>query len=90
MLITHHNMVEMLFWCAATTSTVFSLMTGLIPVHMLTNISTSKNNQTMKLGQLIEYNIRNIFLNKSCTKWLGETIPKLFSKKSKLSISLDQ
>ena len=90
MLITHHNMVGMLFWCAATTSTVFSLMTGLIPVHMLTNISTSKNNQTMKLGQLIEYNIRNIFLNKSCTKWLGETIPRLFSKKSKLSISLDQ
>ena len=69
---------------------VFSLMTGLIPVHMLTNISTSKNNQAMKLGQLIKYNMRNIFLNKSCTKWSGETIPRLFSKKSKLSISLDQ
>ena len=44
----------------------------------------------MKLGQLIEYNIRNIFLEKSYTKCGGETIPRSFSKKSRLSISLDQ
>ena len=44
----------------------------------------------MKFGQLIEYNMRNIFLEKSYTKCGGETSPRLFSKKSKLSISLDQ
>ena len=43
--------------------------------------------QTIKFGQLIEYNMRNIFLEKSYTKCGGETIPKPFSKKSKLSIS---
>ena len=57
---------------------------------MLTNISRSKNNQALTFGQLIKYNMRNIFLNKSCTKYAGETIPSPFSKKSKLSISLDQ
>ena len=44
----------------------------------------------MKFGQLIEYNMRNIFLEKSYTKYGGETIPRSFSKKLKLSISLDQ
>ena len=43
----------------------------------------------MKFGQLIEYNMRNIFVEKSYSKCAGETIPTL-SKKSKLSISLDQ
>ena len=44
----------------------------------------------MKLGQLIEYKMRNIFVEKSYTKCAGETIPRALSKKSKLSISLDQ
>ena len=44
----------------------------------------------MKTGELLEYNLRNIFLEKSHTKCGGETIPRLFSKKSKLSISLDR
>ena len=44
----------------------------------------------MKPGQLVEYNSRNIFLEKSYTKCDGETIPRPFSKKSKFSISLDQ
>ena len=44
----------------------------------------------MKLNQLIKYNMRNIFLEKSFTKCGGETIPGPFSKKSKLSVSLDQ
>ena len=43
----------------------------------------------MIFGQLIEYNIRNIFLEKSYTKCGGETIAKPFSKKSKLNVSLD-
>ena len=61
-----------------------------IAIHILPNISPSKGNKTMKFGQLIEYNITNIFLEKSCTKCGGETIPLPFSEKSKLRISLDQ
>ena len=57
---------------------------------MLRNMSRSKGNQTMKFGQLIEYNIRNIFLEKSYTKCGGETSPRPFSEKLKLNISLDQ
>ena len=34
----------------------------------------------MKLGQLIKYNMRNIFLKKSYTKCGGETVPKPISK----------
>ena len=44
----------------------------------------------MKFGQFVEYNLRNIFLEKSYTDCGGETIPRSFFKKSKLSISLDQ
>ena len=47
-----------------------------IAIHILPNISRREGNQTIKFGQLIEYN-RNIFLEKSYTK-------------SKLSISMDQ
>ena len=36
-----------------------------IAIHMLSNISKSKRNQTMKFGQLIECNMRNIFVEKS-------------------------
>ena len=61
-----------------------------IAINILTNISRSKGNQAMKLGQLIDYNMGNIFLEKSCTKCHGETILRPFSKKSKLSISMDQ
>ena len=61
-----------------------------IAMHLLPNISRSKGNQTMKYGQLIEYNMRNIFLEKSYTRCGGETIPRPFSKKSKLNTSLDQ
>ena len=61
-----------------------------IVIRMLSNISRSKGNQAMNFGQLIEYNMRNIFVEKSYTKCAGETIPRPLSKKSKLSISLDQ
>ena len=36
--------------------------------YILPNISQNKGNQTMKFGQLIEYNKRNIFLQKLCGK----------------------
>ena len=61
-----------------------------IVIHILPNISRRKSNQTIKFGQLIEYNMSNIFLEKSCIKCGGETSPRPFSGKSKLSISLDQ
>ena len=63
---------------------------------MLPNISPTKDNETTKIGQLIEYNITNIkikikiLFEKSYTKFGGETIPRSFSKKSKFSISLEQ
>ena len=44
----------------------------------------------MKFCQFVEYKMRNIFLEKSYRKCGAETIPRPFSKKSKLSISLDQ
>ena len=59
-------------------------------MHILPNISRSKDNQIIKFGQLREYNMRNIFLEKSYTKCGGETSPRPFSEKLKLSIYLDQ
>ena len=61
-----------------------------ILIHILPNISRSKGNQKITFGQLIECNMRNIFLDKSYTKCDGETSPRPFSEKLKLSISLDQ
>ena len=43
-------------------------------IHILPIISRSKGNQTMKFYPLIEYNMKNIFLEKSCTKCGEEKI----------------
>ena len=51
-----------------------------ISMYILINISGGKGNRTMKFGQLMEYNMRNIFLKKLYTKCAGETIPRPFSK----------
>ena len=61
-----------------------------IVIYIMLNISRSKVIQTKKFGQLIEYTMRKFFLEKSYKKCGGETIPRPFSKKSKLSISQDQ
>ena len=61
-----------------------------IAINIFPNISRRKDNQIMQFCHLREYNMRNIFLEKPYTKWDAETIPRLFSKKSKLNISLDQ
>ena len=58
--------------------------------HIFPNISRSKGNQTMKCGQLIDYNMRIIFIEKRYKKCGGETSPRPFSEKLKLNISLDQ
>ena len=47
-------------------------------IYILSNISQSKGNQTMKFVQLIEYNKGNIFLQKLCRKWGRETSSDLF------------
>ena len=56
----------------------------------MSNILRSKGNQTMKFGRSIECNMRNIFLEKLCAKYGGETSPRSFSEKLKLSISSTQ
>ena len=61
-----------------------------IAIHILHNISRSNDNQIMKFGQLIEYNMRNIFVKKSYTKRERETILRPLPTKSKLYIFLDQ
>ena len=53
-------------------------------INILRNISRYRINQTMEFGQLVEYNIRNIYLNRSYTKCGGNTIPKVCSKNSNL------
>ena len=46
---------------------------SLLAIHILSNISRSKSNQTMIFGQLIKYNKRNNFLKKSWRKRGKET-----------------
>ena len=57
----------------------------IITKHILSNISKSKGNQA-----IIEYNLINIFLEKSYRKYSGEASPRPIYRKSKLRISLDQ
>ena len=52
------------------------------------NILRSKGNQTMKFGQLTDYN--NYFYWKWYTKCGGATSPRPFSEKLKFSMSQDQ
>ena len=61
----------------------------IITTHILPNISRSKGNQAVKFGQLIEYNMRNIFPGKPYLKCGAETAERAFSNKSKLRMPLD-
>ena len=51
-------------------------------------MSRSEENRTVKFDQLME--VRNTFLEKPYIKCRGDTIPRPFSKRSKLSIFLDE
>ena len=53
-----------------------------IAIQILPDISRRKGSQTMKFVQLIECNMRNIFLEKSYTKCGAETSPRPFSEKN--------
>ena len=44
----------------------------------------------MKFSQFIEYNTRNILVEKKCTKYGVEAISRHLYKKSKFSLSLDE
>ena len=61
-----------------------------IAIHILSNILRSKGKQSMKIGQLVEDNMNNIFLEKSFTECGGKTSPRPFPEKSILNISLKQ
>ena len=45
-------------------------------IHILPNISQSKGNQTMKFGQLIEYN--RIFFKAYAENEAGKLVPEVF------------
>ena len=45
---------------------------------MLPDILRSKGNQAMNVDRLIEYNVRILFLEKSCTKCGGENSLNFF------------
>ena len=47
-------------------------------LHILPNISQSKGNQTMKFVQLIDYNKRNLSLQRLCRKWGKVTSSRTF------------
>ena len=61
-----------------------------ITKDILPNILRGKGNQVMKFVQVIEYDIRNISLEKQYTKCVREASPRPFYKNSKLSIFLNQ
>ena len=52
----------------------------IIAILILPYILRSKYNQTAKFGQLTEYNMRKIFLEKSYPKCGGEISPNPFLK----------
>ena len=59
-----------------------------IIIYILPNISRSKGNQTMKFDQLMEYNMRNIFIGKSYTKNVVEILNMFLNQWAKVSYSL--
>ena len=65
-------------------------MKSTIAIPILPSIWRSKGKQRKKYGQLIGYNMKQFFLEKSYTKCGGETVPRPFYKKLKLSIFLDR
>ena len=53
-------------------------------MQILPNISRSKGNQAMKFGQLIDFNMKNIFLEKSYTKCHGQNYYQTLFQKVKV------
>ena len=53
-----------------------------IVIQILSNIVSSKDNQTIKFGQLIDCNMRNSFLKKSCKNCGGDNSPRPFNDRN--------
>ena len=51
-----------------------------IVIHVLPNILRNSDNQAMKFGQLREYNMRNILLEKPTQNVAEKLVPDLFQK----------
>ena len=49
-------------------------------MQILPDFSRNNSNETIKYGQLIEYNTRTVCFEKLCTKCSGETSPRSFKK----------
>ena len=56
----------------------------MIATHIFSSISISKDNQTVKFHQLMEYNMRDIFLEKSCITCGEKVSPRPFYEKIKI------
>ena len=75
-----HNLVTTILnvkWCQ-------NLVNKQVSNGILPNIWQSKGNQRIKFGKVMEYNKRNLFLQKLCRKWGRETwsrLPFFFKKK---------
>ena len=50
----------------------------IITIHILPNISKSKDNQAIKFGELIDYSMRIFVPQKSCRKWGREASSRSF------------
>ena len=61
-----------------------------ILMYILPNILRNKDNQKMQFGQLIECNMRYIFLENHIKNMVEKLFPDPFLKKSKFSIPLNQ
>ena len=75
--------LSLLFWSRKKTDSKFitsSTEKHIITKLILPNISRTKGNQAAKFGQLIEYNVRNIFLEKWYVKYGKKVVPDFFSK----------
>ena len=49
----------------------------IITIHILLDISRSEENQTIKFGQLIKYNVRNFFLKNHTENVVGKLVPDI-------------
>ena len=52
----------------------------IITKYILPNISRNKDNQTMTFGQLIEYNMRNVFVESHTQNTTKKLFPEPFLK----------
>ena len=60
----------------------------IITIHILPNISKSKENQAMKFGQIMKYSMRNISLINHVKNDVGRLVPDLLLLFKKVYIRL--